>query len=256
MHETQKNAPLAVAVIIARGGSKGLPRKNVLPVGGKPLVAWTIEHALDSKRLGGIVLSSDDEEILAVGRSYGIDIAPRPNDLAGDTITVDAAGRHGIETWERQHATQCDIVLLMYGNIALRPPDLTDRAIERLQASGGDSVQSVYPVGAKHPYWMRRLTGADGDFVEHWQPNEIFRRQDLPPCYMLNSGVLACRRECFFDVDPALPHNFLGKDRRAIITDETDVIDIDSEIDLLVAEALLKQRQTTMNSDKRSRGAA
>src|SRR5690606_30066209 len=131
---------------------------------------------------------------------------------------------------------------ILYGNIALRPADLTDRALDKLHATGADSVQTVYPVGARHPLWMRTLGGLDGDELAPYQPNEIYRRQDLPPVYMLNSGVLAVTRDSLFDIDPAHPHQFLGKDRRAIVTAEEDVIDIDDERDFLLAEAILQSR--------------
>jgi len=163
----------------------------------------------------------------------------RPAELAHDTATVDAAGRHGIESWEQQHKRQCNYVALLYGNVALRPADLTDRAIAKLIETEADSVQSVYRVETTHPYWMRKLTGPAGDVLENWQPNEVYRRQDLPPVYMLNSGVLAVTRQSLFNTDPAHPHQFLGRDRRAVVTGQHEVIDIDTELDLIVAEKLL-----------------
>jgi CMP-N-acetylneuraminic acid synthetase len=233
-----------IAVIIARGGSKGLLRKNLRPLFGKPLVAWTIEHALQSRCVHTVVLTSDDADILRVGESYGVASYERPAELASDTTTIDAAARHGVECWERDAGRLCDAVAILYANVALRPADLTDRALTKLRETQAHSVQTVYPVGVTHPLWMRKLTGPQQDRLENYQPNEIYRRQDLPPVYMLNSGVLAVRRTNLFDVDPAHPHQFLGTDRRAIVTAADDVVDIDCELDLLVAEAILKLRQT------------
>lgn len=231
----------ALAVVIARGGSKGLLKKNLRPLGGKPLVAWTIEHALASGRINAVALSSDDQEILTVGRSHHVDVFERPAELAHDRATVDAAARHGVESWEKQCGVQCQYVAILYGNIALRPADLTDRAIDKLTQTGADSVQSVYRVETAHPYWMRKLVGDGGDQLEPWQPNEVYRRQDLPLVYMLNSGVLAVTRASLFDVDEKHPHQFLGRDRRAVVTGQHEVIDIDSELDLRLASALLAQ---------------
>ena len=138
----------------------------------------------------------------------------------------------------------------MYANVALRPDDLTDRAMTKLQETGADSVQSVFPVGKMHPLWMRTVGGEDGgqgDMLGMYQPNRVFRRQDLPPLYMLDAGALAVRRASLFAVDPEEPHAFLGSDRRAIVTEPGDVVDVDSELDLLAAETMLawKRRQGT-----------
>ncbi|HCD31295.1 MAG TPA: hypothetical protein DER01_02745 [Phycisphaerales bacterium] len=231
-----------IAIIIGRAGSKGLKHKNMRPLGGKPLTAWTVEHALQSKLPQAVILSSDGEAILDVGRSYGVHCYNRPDELSGDTVTVDAAVRHGVSQWENESGKTASAIAILYANVALRPDDLTDRALQKLIDTGCDSVQTVYHVGKTHPLWMRKLTGKDEDIVEPYIPNEIYRRQDLPPVYMLNSGVLAVKRDCLFDVDPAHPHNFLGQDRRAIVTQETDVVDIDNEIDLLLAQAVLTHR--------------
>lgn len=232
-----------LAIIIARAGSKGLANKNMRPLGGKPLLAWTLEHALSSRRVDHVVLSSDGQDMLNLARAMGAHAYFRPAEFSHDTATVDSAARHGVECWEREHDTQCDHVALLYGNVALRPADLTDRAIGKLIETGADSVQTVFPVGKMHPLWMRKLTGANADKLENYQPNEIYRRQDLPPVFMLNSGVLALTRQSLFNVDPAHPHQFLGTDRRAVVTAEDEVIDIDTELDLALAEVILQMRR-------------
>ncbi|MFG0248392.1 MAG: cytidylyltransferase domain-containing protein [Phycisphaeraceae bacterium JB051] len=233
-----------IAVIIGRAGSKGLKHKNMRELGGKPLTAWTVEHAMQSKRPQAVILSSDGEAILDVGRSYGVHCYKRPDELSGDLVTVDAAVRHGVGAWEAESGKQASVIAILYANVALRPDDLTDRAIDKLIDTGCDSVQTVYNVGKTHPLWMRKLTGDHEDVIEPYIPNEIYRRQDLPPVFMLNSGVLVVRRECLFDVDEAHPHNFLGTDRRGIVTQENDIVDIDDELDLLKAQAVLKHRQS------------
>lgn len=231
-----------LAVIIARAGSKGLTNKAMQSLAGKPLVAWTIEHALASTRLDGVALSTDCPRILEVGRSYGIHAYERPEELASDTATIDAGVRHGAECWAEEHDGPAARVAILYGNVAIRPVDLVDRALDHLKASGADSVQSVYPVEKMHPLWMKKLGGAAGDELQMYEPNRIYRRQDLPPVYMLDAGVLAVTWPSLFTVDPNEPHAFLGQDRRAVITQPGDVVDIDNEIDLLFAETLLKHR--------------
>ncbi len=231
-----------LTVILARAGSKGLVGKNSLTVAGRPMLAWTIEHALGSRRAGRVVLSTDGEDLAAVARSMGVEVVPRSLETASDSATVDSAARHAVLAIEAQIDEAYDAVVILYGNIPVRPADLTDRAVTKLVDTNCDSVQSVYPVEKMHPYWMKRVGGGTGDELLMYEPNEVYRRQDLPPVYMLNGGIIAVTRKCLFTVDPDRPHAFLGKDRRAIVNEPDDVIDVDSRLDLRVAEAVLMER--------------
>ena len=236
-----------LAVIIARKGSKGLPNKSMQPLAGKPVIAWTFEHALGCKLIDQVVLSSDCPQIRAAGRDYGITAYERPAHRATDTTTIDDGARHGVECWEADHGGQCDYAAILYGNIPLRPADLTDRAMQKLIETEADSVQSVHPVGKTHPFWMKKLTGPFEDRLEMYEDNRVYRRQDLPPVYMLDAGVLAMTRANLFNVDPAEPHNFLGRDRRGIVTRPGQVVDVDDEIDLALAQVLLARRARSGN---------
>lgn len=236
-----------LAVVLARAGSKGLPSKNALPCAGRPLLAWTLEHALASQRVGRVALSTDGPAIADIGRSMGVDLIERPDELADDTATVDAAARHAVERVEAQHGCVFDAVAILYGNVPVRPADLTDRALAKLAATGCDSVQSLSPVGKHHPWWMKRLGGEAGDAIKPYHPNRIYRRQDLPPVYALDGGVIAVTRDSLYTVTPGEPHAFLGTDRRAVVCEhEGEVIDVDSAIDLKLAEAVLSEREAAM----------
>ncbi len=230
-----------LTVILARAGSKGLPGKNALEVAGRPMLAWTIEHAINSQRSGRIVLSTDGEELAQVGRSMGVGVVLRPQAYANDTATVDSAARHAVQTIESRTGKRFKNIVILYGNIPVRPADLTDRAVTKLIDTGCDSVQSVYPVEKMHPYWMKKL--GDSDELLMYEENEVYRRQDLPPVYMLDGGVIAVKRRSLFTEDLSKPHNFLGKDRRAIVTEPGDVIDIDSRMDMRLAELVLMERR-------------
>lgn len=227
---------ITAAIIIARAGSKGIPNKAMATVGGRPLVEHAIAHADVSALVDWIAITSDGQDILDAGRHAGIRAYLRPPGLASDSATVDAAARHGVESLEHDIGARVDRVAILYGNV-LRPPQLMDRAIGKLMATGCDSVQGVYPVGKTHPYWMKTL---DGDRLGMYQPNTIYRRQDLPPVYMLDGGVIAVTRASLFNFDPTGkdPHRFLGTDRRAIITQPGEVIDIDTPDDLARARAV------------------
>jgi len=232
-----------LTVILARGGSKGLVGKNGLQVAGRPMLAWTIEHALGSSRAGKVILSTDSKPFAETGNSMGIETVWRTDETANDTATVDSATRQAVQATENKLNTTYDAVVILYGNIPVRPADLTDRAVAKLIDTGCDSVQSVYPVEKMHPLWMKKLGGATDDELLMYQPNDIYRRQDLPPVYMLNGGVIAVTRKSLFDVDPERPHAFLGDDRRATVNDPEDVIDVDSRLDLRIAEAVLLERR-------------
>ena len=232
-----------LTVIIARAGSMGLANKNALQVAGRPMLAWTIDHALGSKLAGQVVLSTDGEKLAETARSMDVRVVMRPAELAGDHATVDSAARHAALEIEAQDDTRFDAVVILYGSIPVRPADLTDRALSKLQATGCDSVQSVYPVQKMHPLWMKKLEGDQNDELLMYEPNDVYRRQDLPAVYMLNGGVIAVTRKSLFTVDPAKPHAFFGEDRRAIVNEPNEVIDGDSRLDLLVAEAVLNERR-------------
>jgi sialic acid synthase SpsE/CMP-N-acetylneuraminic acid synthetase len=229
-----------LCVIIARAGSKGLPGKNALEVCGAPMVAHTIEHAMMSIRLDRIVVSTDGQEIADAAAEAEVEVIDRPQDLASDTATVDSAARHAVEQVEALDGRAYDRIVILYGSVPLRPDQLTDRAVQKLIDTGCDSVQSVCPVGKNHPMWMTRLSGSDGDQIEAYEPNKVYRRQDLPDVFSLDGGVIAVTRDALFNTPNDDPHAFLGKDRRAIVTLAHEVIDVDTKDDLLIARALFE----------------
>ncbi len=239
-----------LGVVLARAGSKGLPEKNSRPVAGKPMLSWTIEHALASPALDRVVLSTDGQELAQIGRKHKIEVVHRPYELAHDTAPVDAAARHAVTSIIGMH----EQVVILYANVPVRPADLVQRAVDKLQATGCDSVQSVCPVGKHHPYWMQQVLPEPGvrdpsahaaghGRLEPFHANQVDRRQDLPPLYVLDGGIIAVRRDSLFHVVEGQPHAFLGDDRRAIITQPGEVIDVDSPLELHVAEAVLNEQQ-------------
>ncbi|CAG0961787.1 N-acylneuraminate cytidylyltransferase [Phycisphaerales bacterium] len=233
----------AIAIILARSGSKGVPGKNVREVAGRPCIAWTIDHALRSRCVSRVVVSTDDARAAAVAREMGADVVDRPIDLATDSARVDDAARHAAHQ-TAPAGEPGSLWVILYANVPVRPADLIDRAVNLLER-GGDSVQSYQPVGKHHPWWTARLSEDgqvrpwEGDVLNHG----IFRRQDLPPAFIPDGGVIALTRAALMldilGVAPG-PHAFFGKDRRGVINPEGSVIDIDSEADFLVADAVLR----------------
>lgn len=232
----------AIAIILARGGSKGLPGKNSAPVADKPCVQWTIEQAHRSSSIARVVVSSDDERVIEIARKQGCDIVQRPDELAHDTATIDDAARHAYVSI----GSPATPIVILYANVPIRPELLIDDAVKMLVDSGCDSVQSYARVGKHHPWWTVRVD--DSGLVRPWEGDVLYhncyRRQDLPSAMVPDGGVIALTSDvlmCKVNA-PAGPHCFLGNDRRGIITNEGDVIDIDSRIDQLVADAILRER--------------
>ncbi len=227
-----------LGIILARAGSKGLPDKCVRELRGRAVIEYTFEHAVASRRLSAVVLSTDSAPAKELARKFGIEVIDRPAELATDTATVDAAGRHAVESWESRHGNHVDAIVLLYGNVPVRGPGLIDRAIDHLLRTRCDSVRTVAPVGKFHPDWTFRL---DGDRMIPYRPNSIYRRQDLEPLFYLDGAIAVLTREALFNAlkTPADHQAFLGHDRRAIIQRPGDAVDIDARLDLLIAEAVL-----------------
>ncbi len=233
-----------LGVILARAGSKGLPGKCVRLLAGRPLIAYTFDHTAASRRMTDVVLSTDADPAKALARQAGITVVDRPPELATDTATVDAAARHAVSVWEHTCGEVAEAVALLYANIPIRPAGLIDRAIEHLRQTAADSVRSVAPVSKQHPDWLHRL---EGDRMTQFRPNSIYRRQDLAPLYYHDGAVAVVTRAALF---AALDHPddhqaFLGTDRRAVIQQPSDAVDVDEPIDLLVAEAFLRARNAS-----------
>ncbi len=239
-----------LCVILGRAGSKGLRGKNRLVLAGKPMVGWTLDHARGSGCLDEVVVSTDCEEIKSYSEGRGFVVVDRPSALAGDLATVDSAARHAVLETEKRLGVTYDAVVILYANVPVRPIDLTDRGIEKLRATDCDSVQSVSKVGKHHPYWMKRLGGADGDALLMYEENDIYRRQDLPGVYMLDGGLIVVKRESLMLEVLGEPHAFLGKDRRGIVNEEDAVVDIDGKGDLAKARAVMAMAKEGCDEEK------
>ncbi|MEM1422431.1 MAG: acylneuraminate cytidylyltransferase family protein [Planctomycetota bacterium] len=235
-----------LAVILARAGSKGLPGKNERPLAGRPCLDWTIDHALRAERADRVCLSTDGGTLAEIGVKRGVHVVRREASLASDSATVDAAARDALVRVEAEHG-RFDAVVVLYANVPVRPDALVDDAIATLERTGCDSVQSYAKVGKHHPEWTAVVDGDArvrpyaGDVLN----GGIHRRQDLPPAHLPDGGVIACTRAALMleleGVQPG-PHAFFGRDRRGVLTDEGAVIDIDTELDAIVAEAVLRRR--------------
>jgi len=172
-----------LAVIPARGGSKGLPGKNILQVRGRPLLAWTADAARAARALDRIVVSSDSDAVLAAARACGVEALRRPAELATDTATTLEVIEHALNTCPGH-----DVVVVLQPTSPLRTAADIDAALERFVASGAPSCVSVCEA-EQSPYWMYRL-GDDQALLPIVQGAlQATRRQDLPAVYVLNGAV-------------------------------------------------------------------
>ncbi len=236
--DSERTGHAALAVVIGRAGSRGLPGKNTRMLAGRPMICHTIEDARAAVTIDSVVVSTDGDAIAAAAEAMSVPVVRRPAALAGDTATVGAAVRHAV--------AECDpggrerVIVILYANVPVRPRGLIDRAVSLLLDTGADSVQSYAAVGKHHPYWMVSL---DADHaVTPFCESPIDRRQDLPRLLIPDGGVIAVTRASLMaagEHDP--PHAFLGADRRGIRTAPGEVLDVDTAHDLAVAEALLER---------------
>ena len=219
-----------LAIIPARGGSKRLPRKNILDLCGKPLISWSIEAALKSKYISKVVVSSDDEEILNISSNFGADIIKRSYELANDTATTFDAIKHTINNLEKY-----DYIVLLQPTSPLRNEKHIDEAIELLEEKQADGIVSVCEMDHS-PLWSNTLP-EDGN-MRGFLREEILnkRSQDLEKYYRLNGAVYICKTDKLLE-----NKSFFLKDNIfAYIMDRKSSIDIDEEIDFLFAEIVIE----------------
>lgn len=187
-----------LGLITARGGSKGVPRKNIRPLCGKPLLAYTAESALQAKNLARVVLSTEDEEIAQIGRNCGLAVPfMRPFELAADLTPSLAVVRHALLTLEEKGEFFDAVCLLQPTNPLRRAADI-DASIAQFIASKADCVMSVLPVPHEYnPHWVFFVDGEpDGKMSLATGGGEpVTRRQDLPPAFHRDGSLYVTRRD-------------------------------------------------------------
>tara|TARA_B100001094_G_C18110195_1_gene760701 strand:+ start:767 stop:1465 length:699 start_codon:yes stop_codon:yes gene_type:complete len=225
-----------LGIIQARGGSKGIPKKNIKEINGKPLISYTIEEAKKSKMFDNFVVSSDDKEILDVSKSYGAYPLQRPDKLSGDTILSVDSLHWAVLECEKIFNTKYDYVVELPCVCPLRKDVHIKEAVSKLIDTGADSVISVNDMTDKHPTRMKRIVDDKiEDFCSEYPEGDAGRRQDLEPCYIRNGGIYSMTRDTL--INDFTRH---GKDSRAYVMNNLNSVNIDTMIDFKLAEVLLK----------------
>jgi CMP-N,N'-diacetyllegionaminic acid synthase len=221
-----------LAVIPARGGSKRLPNKNILDLGGKPMISWTIEAALGSKYIDKVMVSSDSDEILNISKKQGASIIKRPNDLASDTATSFDAVKHTIYIIDEKF----DFVILLQPTSPLRNSMHIDEAFELLIIKKADAVISTCETDHS-PLWANTLP-KDGSMVSFLKDETLNKRsQDLETYYRLNGAIYVCL------IDKLLKNKsfFLKENIFAYKMDREYSVDLDGLMDLKFAEFMIEK---------------
>lgn len=219
-----------LALITARGGSKGLPGKNIRLLGGKPLVAWSVEQARAAALVDRVVLSSDDPAIIAATVAAGVE-APfvRPAELADDRASSVDVAAHALAALDRPY----DLLVLLQPTSPLRLADDIDACIRRVAED--DSVPSCISVtpSPKSPYWMRTMDEG-GRLSPLLAPPAATRRQDLPLVYVPNGAIYAVRVAWFLE-----RRAFIGPGSVGHVMPAERSVDIDTLLDFQLAEVIL-----------------
>ncbi len=219
-----------LAIIPARGGSKGVPRKNIREVAGRPLIAWTIAAANRSKYLDRFILSSEDEEIIKISQEWGCEVPfRRPLELALDNTPSMNLVLHALK-----ELPSYDYVVLLQPTSPLRSHFDIDACIEKCFRQNSNTCVSVTE-SSQSPYWMYTI-GNDGEMRSLFPSSqEMHQRQGLPKVYMLNGAVYVAK------CDWLLQHqSFITPETLAYVMPPERSLDIDTETDLAVVDIMLK----------------
>lgn len=224
-----------ICIICARGGSKGLPGKNIRPLAGKPLIAYSIEHAQKSELFEEIVVSSDDSAILSVSAEYGAYNIIRPAELATDEAGVIPAIIHALRTFEENESKIFDTIVLLQATSPIREIDDIKRAVKLLEENSTPSVVSV--TNTKHsPYYNLLEEDIAGNIsLSKSLPESIVRRQDSPTCYAINGSIYVWKRNALLQEQKTLFPN-----TKMYLMPEIRSIDIDTIWDFKFAELIVK----------------
>jgi CMP-N-acetylneuraminic acid synthetase len=225
-----------LAVIPARGGSKGVIRKNIREVHGKPLIAYSLQAAMDAGDvLYKTIVSTDDPEIAVISKNWGAEVPfMRPEELSRDLTPMVPVIKHAISEMEQRDMVTFDCVLLLQPTAIFRTGEDIRKSISLMKKGGCDSVISVVQVFSTHPILMKKIV--DDELVPYCIiEKEGTRRQDYqPPAYMRNGAIYLSRRANIMDHD-----SLWGKTIRPYVMPEERSLNIDSEFDLKMAELIL-----------------
>jgi len=221
-----------LAIIPARGGSKGLPRKNIRILRGKPLIAYSIEAALKSRYINRILVSTEDGEIAKISRRYGVAVINRPEKLARDNSSVIDTVKHSLESLEKKGNYIPDIVVMLQPTSPLRTTRDIDNAIRLFSKKNCDSVVSVCQLGHS-PLWSVVIKSGYLKPFFNWHHLSNKRRQDLPKIYTINGAIYITTIKKLYKYN-----GFFNNKTIPYVMPPERSVDIDEEVDFKLAQLL------------------
>lgn len=223
-----------LGVIPARGGSKGIPEKNIYPLNGKPLIAYTIEAASQSKLLTDFIVSTDSDKIQEVSEQFGAKVPfRRPEELSHDSALAIPTIQHAVKTYEEMQGITYDYIIMLQPTAPLRTAHDIDESLRKLMNSDADSIISIVDVDNYHPIKMKKIE--DEMLIDFLKSDlENPPRQDLPPVYIVNGAIYATKRDVFMN-----QNTFKGSKCLPYIMPDERSANIDKITDFLTAEYFL-----------------
>jgi N-acylneuraminate cytidylyltransferase len=230
-----------LAIIPARGGSKGIPRKNILPLLDKPLIAYNIEQARLSRQVSRVVVSTDDSEIAAISRQYGAEVVWRPAEISGDSASSESALLHALDHLRQAQGYQPDLLVFLQCTSPLTLAEDIDATVEALLAAGADSALAAIPF-----HYFIWKTGEDGsaEGVNHDRRVRPLR-QEREPQYLETGAVYVMRVPGFLQAK----HRFFGKTALHIMPAERR-LEIDDPVDFAIAGVLMQKQAAREQASK------
>lgn len=227
-----------LGVIVARGGSKGIPRKNIKELNGKPLIAYTIAAAQASKYLTSVILSTNDEETAQVSRDIGMDVPfLRPEELAQDTSSALSVIQHALEWMKNNRGEKYDFVMILQPTSPLRLPEDIDACIQKIVDTEADSVMSMVELV---DFSVKKLKKIENDIIVPLLEEEgqtSAQRDTLEKLYKRNAAIYLTKTECIQNND------LFGKISRPYVMPAERSVDINHPFDFLMAETILKKNK-------------
>lgn len=233
-----------ITIISARGGSKGVPRKNVRLLNGKPLVAYTIEASLNSSVIDRVFVSTDDQEIAEVAKKFGAEVIDRPKELAGDKVTLEPVIKHALDFLEAGENYTPDFVSCIQPTSPLLKPEIISECVDKVVSQHFESCITAFLPETYE--WKWQSVSDESGKKSHFEPEvEVMKRvvrQDLPKIFHENGAFYITKIALF----KKLGHRWGGK--MAIVEmSEEDSLQIDSEYQFWLIEQILKRRENHEN---------
>lgn len=229
------------AFIFARGGSKGLPGKNIRPLGDKPLIAWSIQQALAVERIDRVIVSTDSLEIASVAREFGAEVPfLRPAALATDESPEWLAWRHGLQYLKATNGTMPDLLVSVPATAPLRLTEDIENCLDEYEKGGADIVITITDAH-RNPFFNMVKPNFDGTFdLVNSIESTITRRQDAPEVYDVTTVCYVATPKFIMENNSIFEGNV-----RAVYVPIERAIDIDTLLDFQIAETILSERKNT-----------